>query len=122
MFPAELTSGRATQSLGHFTHVHDHSLDAVALALDFGQQARHLVAVEDIGDAGVDVQRHGGVGAPGVVGGRCLDRVGLWWIVTRRLAPVCGRVELLSARESNYSCGGGGGRRSAGKLNVKLGY
>lgn len=47
--------GRSADRLGHFGHVHDDRFDAVALALDLGRDARHLVPIENIGDITVNV-------------------------------------------------------------------
>ena len=60
-----LTCGRAAESLGDVCHVNEHCLDAVALALDFGQDAGHLVAVEGIADGAVHVHGAHGDAADG---------------------------------------------------------
>ena len=53
-----LTGRRPCQGPGDVGHVGDDRLDAVALALDLGGEARHLVPVELVLDGPVDVKRH----------------------------------------------------------------
>lgn len=53
-----LTGWWAGQSLGHFDHVDNDGLDAIAFALNLGQDARHFVPVEWIRVAAVDVDTH----------------------------------------------------------------
>lgn len=48
--------GWAVEGLGHVGHVDDDRLDAVALALDLGADARHLVPVVKVGDLAVNIQ------------------------------------------------------------------
>lgn len=57
----QLTGRRPSQGLGDLGHVRDDGLDAVALALDLREDARHLVAVVGVLHAAVDVDvlRHG---------------------------------------------------------------
>ena len=63
-----LTSWRAGQGLSNTAQVDDDGLDAVALALDLGLQAFHLVAVEGVGDIAADVDVGHDCGCGGVVG------------------------------------------------------
>lgn len=76
-----LTSGRSSECLSHFRHVDDDGLDAVALALDLGTDARHLVPVEGIRHIPVDVHRPHGDGwlqpraTPGEWSARCLLQI-----------------------------------------------
>lgn len=44
----QLTRSGPADGLGDFRHVHDDRLDAVALALHFGANPGHLVAVEGV--------------------------------------------------------------------------
>ena len=53
-----LTHGRSLEGLGDVSHVGDDGLDAVALALDLGQQTGHLVAVEGVRHGAVHVHCH----------------------------------------------------------------
>jgi hypothetical protein len=50
-----LTSRRTVERVGNAGQVDDDGLDTVALALDLGLQAFHLVAVERVGDVPTDV-------------------------------------------------------------------
>lgn len=50
-----LTCGWSTNGFGHFNHVDNNSLDAISLALNFGHDPRHFVAVEGIADAAVNI-------------------------------------------------------------------
>lgn len=47
--------GGTADRLRHLHHVHDDGLDAVPLALDFGLDAGHLVAIEGIAHVAVNV-------------------------------------------------------------------
>lgn len=47
--------GRTSDGTCHFGHVDQYGLDAVALALDLGLQTRHLVAIEDVRHAAINV-------------------------------------------------------------------
>jgi hypothetical protein len=53
-----LTGRGAFQSLGNFNHVDNNGLYAIAFALHLGQDAGHLVPVEWIRVAAVDVDTH----------------------------------------------------------------
>lgn len=48
---------RTSDGLGDFSHVHDNSFDAVALALHLGRNARHFVTVENVRHIPIDVYR-----------------------------------------------------------------
>lgn len=53
--------GRGTvESLGDFRHVDDDSFDAVSFSFDLGADPRHFIAVVQVGDLAVDVQRSHG--------------------------------------------------------------
>lgn len=61
-----LTGRRAVEGVGNAGQVDDDGLDAVALALDLGLQALHLVAVEGVGDIAADVDGGHGCGGGGL--------------------------------------------------------
>jgi hypothetical protein len=63
-------SRRAGQGLSDAAQIDDDGLDTVALALDLGLQALHLVAVEGVGDIATDVDGSHGDGGGGLTG---------WW-------------------------------------------
>lgn len=67
------TGRRASQLLGDVAQIDNDSLDAIALALNLGLQALHLVAVEGIGDIPADIEvGHG----DGVVGDGLAEEAG----------------------------------------------
>lgn len=72
--------GRTTDGLGHFGHIHDDRFNAVTLALYLGRDARHLVAIEQVGDIAIHIDRthdeNGtGAGIGGTVGICCCGGV-----------------------------------------------
>lgn len=52
-----LTHGRAIESLCHIDHVDNNGLDSISFAFDLGNDFRHLVPVELVGQTAVDIDR-----------------------------------------------------------------
>lgn len=55
-----LTHRRTIQRFRDLDHVHDHGLDAVAFALNLGDDLRHLITIEIVLKTAIHVHRHDG--------------------------------------------------------------